>query len=132
MNPLQKGIIVNQKFGNVRMLSRIAYTVWFGTLWGYATFQHENSDPAFISGLFYVWIISGFIGAILVVLKNSSISDHMLRLKFALTDLFVTLILFVLIYTIPNFIGLVKSAIILAVAVIYTFFYDRSLDKAEL
>jgi len=121
---------MKQTFANVWKLSIYGYIFLFGSVFGFTAFGNTGSSSRLF--LFYSWVIMFFIGGVLLSIKNSKILDPKMKLKIALADLFITLVSVVLIYALPAFLGLVRSAIILIVQGIYAFIYLQLLDKGKI
>ena len=104
-----------------RTLSRWAYTLSFGALFGYATFGYtiKNSDGSTDDGLIFVWVIMALIGSTLLWLKDNRIGDRRLRARVSLNDFAVLAAALVLIAVLPSFIGMVKGLVLLVLFVAY-------------
>ena len=104
-----------------RTLSRWAYTLAFGALFGYATFGYtiKNSDGSTDDGLIFVWVIMALIGSTLLWLKDNRIGDRRLRARVSLNDFAVLAAALVLIAVLPSFIGMVKGLVLLVLFVAY-------------
>ena len=104
-----------------RTLSRWAYTLAFGALFGYATFGYtiKNSDGSTDDGLIFVWVIMALIGSTLLWLKDNRIGDRRLRARVSLNDFAVLAAALVVIAVLPSFIGMVKGLVLLVLFVAY-------------
>jgi hypothetical protein len=102
-----------------------AYILLFGAFWGETTFGHARLLA------FDLWILMAVFGSILVGRKNLQISNPQRRWKVTVADLLITVTLLVLINVLPISMGLVRSAIIFLVMVIYLLIYFILLYKGK-
>ncbi|GCE07478.1 hypothetical protein KDAU_48070 [Dictyobacter aurantiacus] len=116
---------------NLKLRSRNAYIFFFGALWGYTTFGHGSTIPAFNTGLLVLYAIMGLIGVYLVIFKDARIINRQLQRNVVLAEVCITLLVLAFIYMIPDSLGLVKAVIILIVIAVYFKLYNRTLDKLE-
>jgi hypothetical protein len=127
---------VDTTFWRVRALSIWAYVVLFGALWGYVTF----GVSAFVSpttgtpdrGLFVIWIAAALVGSTLLAFRNRSVSDRRVRRWLYLSDGLILAALLVLNQVMPAHLGLVRSAMVLAVASAYVAMYMNQLYNGKL
>lgn len=114
-----------------RTLSFAAYLCSFGALWGMATFGYtiQRADGTSDTGLLYLWVVSAFIGSLLIVAKNQMLGDRRLRMRTYLTDLAVLGAALVLIAVLPSYIGMVKGLILLALFAVYLIWYFKALNS---
>ncbi len=124
---------MSESTASFRSLSRLAYMLSFGALWGYATFGYtiKHSDGSTDTGLLYLWVIAALVGSLLIGLKNHRIRDEHLRARIYLTDLAVLAGALVLIAVLPGFMGLVKGLVLLVLFVAYEMWYFRSVGTLQ-
>jgi drug/metabolite transporter (DMT)-like permease len=118
---------------SLRTLSRWAYMLVFGALWGYATFGYtiRNTDGSTDTGLLFVWVIAALIGSTLIGLKNRRIRDRRMRTRITLGDGAVIIGALVLIAVLPGFIGLVKGLVLLTLFGVYLYWYFKTLEGLQ-
>jgi drug/metabolite transporter (DMT)-like permease len=116
-------------FWRVRARSFWAYVLLFGALFGYVTF----GVSAFVSpttgtpdrGLFLIWIAAALGGSMLLALRNRRVPDWRVKRGLYLSDGLILAALFVLIQLTPAYVGLVRSAMVVAVASAYVAIYRK-------
>lgn len=114
-----------------RNLSYLAYALTGGALWGFVTFGQgvRRPDGSEDFGLLWIWVISGFIGSLLMVAKNQRLERHGLRMRIYLSDLAVIILALVLAAVLPSNIGLLKGFALLAVFATYYWWYQQRLAE---
>ncbi len=116
-----------------RTLAFWAYSVWFGSVFAEAFYGHTTMiDGKPDAGLLYVWTVMGFVGSLLVVIKNQRIADRRLRSRFWLTDLAVISAALVLLAVLPASIGMVRGIVLLMIFGPYVYWYQKALIAANL
>jgi len=126
---------MSNNFERFRTRSMQAYGLLFGSIFGYTTFGgvvHHADGSMPDRGLFFVWVIMAFIGSTLVVLKNNKIIDSAMKARIQIAELIVIALLLVITYSVPSYIGLVKSLLLLIVMTTYISFYVNLLYKGKL
>ena len=111
-----------------RTLSNWAYVLSFGALFGYATngYTINLSDGSKDTGLLYVWIISGFVGSLLIAIKNRRITDKRLRTIVSLADVAVLAGALLLIALLPGEVGMLKGLALFVLFFPYLVWYRKS------
>jgi hypothetical protein len=124
------GAGINLARPSFRTLSFAAFLCTFGAVWGFATFGYtfKVADGSEDSGLLWVWVGLAFVGSILIALKNQSLSERSLRLRVYLADLTVLAAALIAIAALPDFIGLVKSLVVLGLFFGYALWYFKALE----
>ncbi len=123
---------MDKAFEELRKLSIRTYSLWFGSIFGYTVFNHTSYGVIKNTGSLYVWLLMGFVGSILVVMKNAKITNSKLRFWIMTADLLVLLALIILINILPAFLGLLRGLIVLIVSLIYIIVYFKLLFKGKL
>jgi DNA-binding CsgD family transcriptional regulator len=110
-----------------------AYSLWFGSAFGEAFYGHTLViDGRPDTGLIFVWSAMGFVGSILVAIKNQRIGDGRLRARVWVGDLAVMAAAMILIAVLPVFVGMLKGIVLLALFCPYLYWYIRTLRAAGL
>jgi hypothetical protein len=108
---------------SLRTLSFWAYTLLFGSLWGYAMYGYTNHnlDGSTDTGLLLVWVVMALVGSTLVGLKNRRILDRRTRTRITLGDGAVIIGALVLMAVLPSFMGMVKGLVMVAPLSVYLY-----------
>ena len=118
---------------SLRTMSRWAYMLTYGALWGYATFGYttKTSSGSSDTGMLFVWVIMALVGSTLIVLKNRRIRDGRMRARITVTDGAVIIGALVLIAVLPDFIGMVKGLVLLVLFSAYLLWYFKTLETLQ-
>ncbi len=111
----------------------LAYSLWFGSAFGEAFYGHTIMiDGRPDTGMVLVYSAMGFVGSILVAIKNQRIPDGRLRARVWVGDVGVMAAAIGLIAVLPGFIGMLKGIVLLALFCPYLHWYIRTLRAAGL
>lgn len=123
-------------FWRVHSRSFWGYLFLFGSLWGHTTYGvSADLQPRTIQpdiGLFVIWIAGAIIGSTLLVLRNRRISNQRVRRRLYLSDGLFLVVLVALIALTPVSLGLVRSALVLAVESAYVGVFFQLFYKGKL
>lgn len=100
---------------SLRTLSFWAYTLWFGTIWGFNPATFSSLEP----GLMLLTYGMAVAGSSLVVIKNRRINDKRLRQRMMLSDAAVAGVALAIDLLLPASLGMLRGPILLALFVGY-------------
>lgn len=117
-----------------RRMALLSYTVAYGALWGYATYQDMVScdDPLADTGLLLIWTAMAFAGSILVAVKDLLIPDKRLRTHFINLDVVVPCAALAMIWLLVGPLGFLRGIALVALIGGYVWWYLRALLAAGL
>jgi|GEM_PF-2295608 len=126
---------MKDSFSAFRTLSMRAYIFWFGSIWGFTTFGYkipyaDGRTPD--TGLLFVWIVCALIGSTLIGIKNHTIVNPQVKWRVSSADFAVIITLLAISFTLPLYLGLVRSGIILLIESIYISIYFNYLFKGKI
>ena len=117
-----------------RRMALLSYTVAYGAVWGYSTYQYmvSRNDPLADAGLLLLWTAMAFAGSILVVVKDLLISDKRLRTRFINLDVVVPCAALAMIWLLAGPLGFLRGFALVALFGGYVWWYLRALMAAGL
>jgi hypothetical protein len=120
---------------SLRRVSRLAYVLAFGSLFGYAFYGYRTHGVDgwgwAATGMLYVWGAAAVIGLSLIGFKAHLITDRRLRVRVTLSDGAMLLAALALIAVLPSFMGMVRGLILLALFTPYLLWWFRTLETIE-
>ncbi len=109
----------------IRSLSFWAYIFLYGGIFGYATFGTANKA-------IFLWILMAAAGSTCIAMKNKKILDTHFRANVNMADILISIVLLVVLFAIPSWLGLLKSLILLILMFCYIIWYFAVLWKGKL
>ena len=107
---------------SLRTLSTWAYTLWYGSIVGYATFGYTTryADGSSDDNMIFVWVIMALVGSTLAIIKNRRIDDPSARARMNLMDVGVAATGLLLLAVLPGSLGLVRTLVLAAIFSVYS------------
>jgi hypothetical protein len=127
------GSVVGREGVSLRSVSRLAYGLALGSLFGYAVWGYRSGggDGWWANGLLYVWGGMFVVGLSLIGYKAHLIADRRLRARATLGDGAMLLAGLALLAVLPSFLGLVRGLILLVLFAPYLLWWARTLETIE-
>jgi hypothetical protein len=127
------GSVVGREGVSLHSVSRLAYGLALGSLFGYAVWGYRSGggDGWWANGLLYVWGGMFVVGLSLIGCKAHLIADRRLRARATLGDGAMLLAGLALLAVLPSFLGLVRGLILLVLFAPYLLWWARTLETIE-